>query len=559
MDLLVLKKQILSELGKAGMIIAHRDIERSRFADLAIKAFKHKDAVQDVADVVEQLDIVQDVVVSGPYINIHLDRRKFSHGVLSSAVSPDFGKQPKNGKKVILEHTSVNPTGPIHVGRFRNPVIGDSLRRILVFLGYDVEIHYYVNDVGRQVAIIALARDMGVQPDREVASRYPQYADKPDYQTFFIYVPAYQMSEKDPGFKDRINELMIKAESGDVSLLGKLRDTAEFCLEGQIETLKRCGFVYDKFVFESRFIENGRVWEVVNTLKETGKIKQLDNGALAIDLSEFGSPRDATILLRPDGTTVYLTRDVAYHLEKLKSADLVINVLGEDHKVEFLELRTLLSLLGADTNKLDVVHFSFVNLEGKKMSTRRGEIIPLDIVLDEGKERALRIIQEKNPELDNKEEIAEMIGVGALKYSLIKQDPMKKIVFRWEDALDFEGDTAPYIQYSVVRAKSIIRKAGRAISIDDLDDSIAVDDEEWAMVLALSEFPELVLKAGDERKPNIIANYAYQLAKQFNEFYHKNKVIGSEKEEFRLALVLAVSRVLESSLYLLGIDSPDKM
>ena len=557
MDLLKLKRELASKLESLGITARFWEIEESRYADLTFKAFKYKDRIQEIAGTLGEHELVSDVKITGPYINLDLDRAPFSSAVLTAILDKgrEYGKQPENGKKLILEHTSVNPTGPIHIGRFRNPVIGDSLRRILEFLGYDVVVHYYVNDVGRQVALITLARREGVKPDPELVKRYGEYSDKPDFQTFFIYVPAYRRSEEDREFKAKIDELMKNAETGDKALLEELRRTAEFCLDGQMETLHRCGFHYDKMVFESEFLADGSVWRVVENLKKTGRTKALENGALAIDLRDLGSPREATVLLRPDGTSVYLTRDVAYHLRKLEEGDLAINVLGEDHKIEFQELKALLGLLGADASKLDVVHFSFVNLEGGRMSTRRGETVPLDAVLDEGVEKALEVIEEKNPELKNKKRVAEAVGIGAIKYALIKQDPMKQITFRWEDALDFEGDTAPYIQYACVRGRSILRKAERKPSPEVED----VGDSEWILVKALAKFPEMVWQAGNSRKPNLLANYANSLAKQFNEFYHQERVLGSEKEEFRLALVAGTVTVLENALYLLGINVPERM
>ena len=554
MHLLELKQEIARSLGDIGVNVDYWDIEETKFADLVFKAFRYKDKDR-ISDAIKGNEFVHHVDVSGPYLNIFLKRDKFSRAVLSSMTSGNLEFQ-KNGKTLILEHTSVNPTGPIHIGRFRNPVIGDSLRRIFEFLGWDVTVQYYVNDVGRQVALIALAREMGIKPDPEIVKRYLQYADKQDFQTLFIYVPAFRSSEEDEAFKSRIDEMMKKAESGDKHLLETLKNTAEFCLDGQVETLKRCGFKYDKFVFESDFIRDGLVWGVIDKLKETGKTVKTENGALAIDLRKFGSPREFTVLLRSDGTSVYLTRDVAYHIEKLKHGDLVINVLGEDHKVEFSELKILLNMLGQETDKLEAVHYSFVSLEGKRMSTRRGEMVPLDQVLDDGAERALSVIEMKNPGLPDKERVAEQIGVGAIKYSLIRQDPVKKVVFRWESALDFEGDTGPYLQYAYARSRSILRKSSKKPRVPS---GISINDDEWSLIMNLSKFQEVVFEAGKQRKPNIIANYAYQLSKEFNEFYHKNRVIGSENEEFRLALVLGFSRVLKRALYLLGIDAPERM
>ncbi len=558
MHLLELKTSLAKSLGDLGIHAEYWELERSKFADLAFKAFKYRDLAGRIAEKFQENEFIKEIKISGPYVNLFLDREKFSRSVLGEILE-NSRPFPNNGKTLVLEHTSVNPTGPIHIGRFRNPVIGDSLRRIYEFLGWKVITQYYVNDVGRQVAMVTLAKKLGIKPDPEIARKYSEFADKQDFQTMFIYVPANKEAEENPEFKRKIDEMMKKAETGNKELLEELRETAEFCLEGQMETLKECGFRYDEIVFESKFLENGKVWEVVEKLKETGRTKILENGALAIDIRDLGSPREATVLLRPDGTSVYLTRDLAFHLEKLEKGDLVINVLGEDHKVEFQELKALLGLLNANTEKLEVVHFSFVNLEGKRMSTRKGEIITLDEVLEEGKEKALKVIMEKNPGLGAKEEVAKLVSLAAIKYALIKQDPMKKITFNWENALNFEGDTGPYLQYAHVRGRGIIRKASEAGKWPRELEISSVDDMEWNLVLEISRFPEVVLESGNSRKPNIIANYAYSLAKLFNEWYHSERVIGSEKESFRLALVAGFTSTLGNALDLLGIIPLERM
>ncbi len=399
-----------------------------------------------------------------------------------------------------------------------------------------------------------MAKEEGVPPSKELAEKYSKYANKNDFKTFFLYVEANKKFETDKEFQDKVSKYIYEAEKGDIDKLHKLRETAEFGLSGQREILERCGFSYDEFVFESKFIENGSVWKIVDSLKSNGRLMKLDNGATAIDLREFGSPKEATVIMRPDGTTVYILRDVAYHIEKVEQGDVIITILGEDHKVEFIELKAILNLLGKNTDKLEAVHYSFVSLESGKMSTRKGEIISLDEVLDEGISRALDVIKEKNPDLENKKEVAEAVAVGALKYSLIKLDPMKHITFRWEDALDFEGDTAPYIQYAHARARSILRKAGNF----DLGGK-PINDDEWKLFMKVIDFSEVVNSAADGRKPSLVANYLYLLAKEFNEFYHSNKVINSENQDFRLFLVKMVADALKEGLNLIGTDAPDEM
>ncbi len=523
---------------------------------------KPPEIAQEIAKKIKLPDkgMIARLEAKGPYINFFVNDR-FRKKVLEEANDRGYGKGEKKKERVLIEHTSVNPSGPVHVGRFRNPIIGDSLVRLHKFLGYNVHVQNYINDVGKQMAIIAWAKDHGLKPKKELINKYKEYKDKPDFEIFFLYVPANAEVKNSDKHEREVDELLQKCEAGDVKSLEKLHKTAEHCLKGQRQVLERCGFHYDEFVFESRFIEDKSVERLTQKLKTLPESEQLPNGAYALDLSKYNIKKEeGTVFQRANGTSVYLTRDICFHIDKLKRFDKSINVLGEDHKVEGDEILAVLDLLGEKIDKHRIVFLSFVNLEGKKMSTRAGETIPLDEVIDEGVEKAYNEVKKKNPDLPEKEkrEIAEAVGIGAIKYYIVKTEPLKNITFQWDRALDFTGDTGPYIQYTHARANSILEKAKPG---HDFDVSYLKEKEEKDLIDLLARFPELTEQAGEQCKPYAIANYAYSLADNFNRFYHSHQVIQEDKEveKARLALVKAVKITLANALDLIGLKAPDRM
>lgn len=559
----------------SGLEVSKADIKESHLADyasaVAFKSGRHspKEAAEEIALKINSMlkpdDPVSRVESADGYVNVHLNYPVALRKTLTAVKNTrdDYGKQGKKNKRIILEHTSVNPSGPLHVGRLRNSVIGDSLRRILSFSGFDVETHYYVNDVGKQIAIIAQARIDGVKPDEDVVKEYRDYASKKDFQVFFTYVSANRKYEDDPEFKRRVQELIMKAESGDKKVLESITSVARLCLEGQREVFNTLDIVFDFFDYESKYIEDGSAQKIIAFLKDSRYAKETEAG-FGLDLSRFGLEKRGglSILARSDGTSVYLTRDIAYHLEKAGKGDHLLNVLGEDHKLEFRELKTILTEVYGMKTPLDVVHFSFVNFEGMELSTRKGQIASVDQLIRDAVGKAREEIKKRG--IADENSTAPVIGLGAIKYHLIKTTPSKPITFRWSEALSFDGDSAPYIQYAYARSCSLLRKSevdvGR-IGIDEVD-ATDLDAEEKALVRLVSEFPLVVGKSAEEYRPDLIATYLYRLASAYSRFYRQCPVISSENEgvkKRRLLLVYSASQVIKNGLNLLGINAPERM
>ena len=518
------------------------------------------DIAESLADKIEKSKWIAKAEANGGYVNFFVDDEYLISSTLRSIfeMKEKYGHLQKKNKKVIIEHTSANPNGPLHVGRARNPIIGDTLVRIFKAAGYDVESQFYLDDMGKQVAILAWGLN-NLDSKNVPKSEY----DKPDHQNVGFYQAANELMEKDEKVAEEIGEIVKRSEHGESKTIELIHKAYALVLEGINESLHRINIQIDKYIPESTFVRDKSVEQVINKLKKT-KYCHEEDGAFYLDLESFGIQGRNTkfFFLRKDGTTLYATRDVAYHQWKAKHADLLINVLGEDHKLESRQVEIALKLLGAKISPR-VLFYAFVSLPGGKMSTRRARVVCLDELLDECIERAYREVEKRRgSELSEGEmkKIAEMVGIGSLRYNIIKVQPEKDIVFRWEEALNFEGNAIPFIQYAHARACSILSKIKDEKR--DFDSNTLKHDSEVKLMKQLARFPLFIEDASSGYKPHIIANYLYETASKFNQFYRdcpvlseKNTMLGKS----RITLVDATRIVLNNALELLGISAPEEM
>lgn len=524
-----------------------------------------KEIAEKISEKIKVKGIIKDIKAVGPYINVFFEWGNIGNELLKEIIKKKskFGSE-KSKENILIEHTSINPTGPIHVGRIRNSFIGDTLVRVYKFLGWNVKTHYYVNDIGKQVAVIAWGFNNKIKPKKIIVERYKNFKKKEDFKVFFVYVPAYEIVSTNELKMKEVDKLIEKCEAGNKRAISKLKKVAKICLEGQKKTLDAFDIKFDSFDFESMFLEDNSVKRVIEKLKKLKQYKKLGNGAKVIDLRMFGIPKEeGTVFLRSNKTSVYLTRDIAYHFWKFKRTDKALTMLGEDHKLEFVELKTILNLLGALKNKdLDVAFLSFVNVLGQKMSTRKGITVPVDSLLIDGIRRAENEIKKRNPKLQKSKikKIAEFIAKAAIRYSLLKINPLKPILFSWDEALSFEGNTGPYCQYAYVRASKIIKKAKKVPK--RFDCVYLKKQEEINLIRILNGFQKTLQDTIEGKSPNILVNYVYNLAFNFNKFYENIKVLSEKnknKRNARLALVFCISQVLKNGLNLLGINVPKQM
>jgi arginyl-tRNA synthetase len=580
-------------------------------------------------EIVQAIDVngfplVESVQAAGAgYINFHVNSEMFSRLTLESARALDvkYGYvKTSDPKKILLEHTSVNPIHPIHIGQARNPMLGDAIARILTERGHKVSRHYYVDDVGRQSAVIAYGysklgkpKPRG-KPDRFIGAIYAvtscimevkrlkkavEKAKKlvptevselqrklgewtsvaadleKRFPEIFTRLLATISGDSDP--EEPVSKLIRGYEAGEEEAKQLLREVCQLCLEGFRETLDSVEISIDSWDWESDLIWNGDVNRVLEKLKKTPYVFE-ENGVLEFDAEKVADDLDlknalgisdehelsSLTLVRADGTTLYTTRDIAYHLWKFQRAERVVNVIGMEQTLPQLQLKLALSALGHVDYVTKLTHFAYslVRLPGYRMSSRRGRYITLDEVMDGAAERAYAEVSKRSPRLSDEEkrEISEFVGKGAVKYALIAVDPTKPVVFTWDRVLDFEKNSAPYIQYSHARACSILRKASR--EPENADYSLLTDPMERDIVLTLARFPEVFLDAAENLRPNAIADYVNALADRFNRFYTKLPVIKAKSPELsdaRLALVDATRIVFRNALKLLGIEAPERM
>lgn len=510
-------------------------------ADLAAPCFFSENPIEKAKTLAKtkfnRKSLIEKIEAKGPYVNFFINWSIFTPKVITSAINPKYGKG-KRKQKIVLEHTSINPTGPVHVGRLRNSVIGDTLARLLKFFGHEVETHYYVNDIGKQVALIVWGVNNKIKPKTELIKKYKQYANKPDFKTMFIYVSAYEKFSE-----IEVEKILDESETN----IKRMQKIAKQCLEGQKESLQRLGITFDFFDFESKYILNKDIQRILNKLRKKNVLIKKD-GALGLDLSKYGYKRRGglCVLVRSNKTSVYILRDLAYHLEKEKQGNIILNVLGEDHKLEFQELRTILTKFLDFKANLEVVHYAFVNFSGR-LSTRRGQTAPLDMLIDEGVSKVL----EKVNDIKN----AEKITKAAIRYHMIKTDLNTQINFVWNDVLRSEGNTGPYLQYTYTRLCSVLKKSQKKPIFENLENL----QKERALIKQISLFPTIIRVSATQRKPNILANYLYKLASTFNEYYHVERIIGSGNECQKLALLTALRNTLKNGLWILGIDPMESM
>jgi len=490
------------------------------------------------------------------YLNFEADPVKLARATLEEITRSGsaYGKGDRKGSRVLLEHTSVNPTGPIHVGRARNPIIGDTLARAMRARGDYVTTEYYVNDVGKQVVILAWGLEHLTEEDVEPADR-----DKADHKLVHYYQRANALMESDPKVAEEIGGMLRRFEDGDEEVIGRVRATAERMLGGILESLELLNVRMDSFTWESMFIADGSAREVVETLQRSEHAKS-EAGASYLDLEPFGvHGRDTRFFFtRSDGTTLYTTRDLAYHVWKLQRADRLVNVLGEDQKLGQAQLAIALKLLGQQRAP-ETLFYSFVSLPQGRMSTRAGVVVYLDDLIEEAEARALEEVRKRRADLTEERmaSIARDIGRGAVRYNILRVQPEKQLVFKWEDALNFDGNSAPFVQYAHARACSILRKAGASAA--DGDPELLTNPYETALIKTLARYPSVLQEAGDGRV-HVLPAYAHELAGAFNQFYAYVPVLKAEAEQgARLRLVDATRAVLKSSLEVMGLGAPEEM
>lgn len=509
---------------------------------------------------------VSAVAAAGPYVNFTLDRARLAAAVLADPEA--VLTAPRKAETILLEHTSANPNGPLHVGRARNPILGDTLARIYRAAGYTVEAQYYMDNLGRQVATLSWGK-WNLDP----ATLPPAARPKMDHDLVRYYQAAHELASKDKATgqpKDAAVAAAIKAlveelESADPKVLAKVRPVYEACFAGMRETLTRFGAHYDSIKDESDVVLDGSVATTIDALKRLAIAGVDETGANYLDLSGIlKGQKDKFFFTRRDGTSVYATRDIAYHAWKAKQVagkGRLVNVLGEDHKLQALQVGTALDALGI--SRPTVLFYSFVSLPEGKMSTRANRVVFLDDLMDEAASRAYDEVKQRRgddlPEAQLRA-IAEAVGIAAVRFNIARIQPEKPIEFRWEEALSFDGDSAPYLMYAHARAASLLAKA-KAEGLTTKGAAPAGEGE-LRLAHAIGRFVPVAEEAARQNAPHRMAAYALELAAAFNDYYRDHRVLECEdptQRALRLRMVEAARIALARTLRTLAVEPIDAM
>ncbi|HEM5122997.1 TPA: arginine--tRNA ligase [Streptococcus suis] len=530
----------------------------SEMGDIAFPAFSlakvERKAPQAIAtDIVEKLDTTgfEKVVATGPYVNFFLDKAAISHQVLTDVITEkdQYGKlNIGQGRNVTIDMSSPNIAKPFSVGHLRSTVIGDALANIHEKLGYKPIRINHLGDWGKQFGMLIVAYKLW-------GNKAAVEAD-PISELLKLYVRINAEAEEKPELDDEARQWFKKLEDGDP-------EAHELWQWFRDESLVEFNRIYDKLdvTFDSYNGEafyNDKMDEGIQILEEKGLLQE-SKGAKIVDLESYNLP--PALIMKTDGATLYITRDMATAMYRKRTYDFVksIYVVGQEQINHFKQLKAVLKEMDFDWSD-DMTHITFglVTKDKKKLSTRKGNIILLEPTLDEAISRALTQIEAKNPDLENKEEVAHAVGVGAVKFYDLKTDRDNGYDFDLEAMVSFEGETGPYVQYAYARIQSILRKANFVPNAEN--DYKLADAESWEIIKHIQNFSNLVERAGDKFDPSLIAKYAINLAQAFNKYYAHTRILDESPErDSRLALAYATGVVLKEALRLLGVKAPEKM
>jgi len=493
--------------------------------------------------------LIEKVEAKGPYLNLFINKKVLAEQVIK--INANFGKiNLGKKKKIVIDFSHPNIGKPMHIGHIRSTVIGDSLMKTYRFLGYDPIGINYLGDIGLHIGKLIVAYNLWLDKDalkkdpvRELLRLYVEFCAKENTQIKEGLEEEFQDNEWTNKAKEELKKL-------------ELRDKKAHKVWEEIRKASGKGFdkVYDLLKVEfteitgqSKFSEKGK--QIILEALRKQIAKRENDGAIYIEIN-----KQKKYVLRSNETASYITQDIGAAVERYKKYkfEKMIYVVDSRQKAHFESLFAILKLMGYEfTDKMIHLPFGTVRFGNEIMATRQGNIILLEDVLQKTIEKAEEEIKKRKTKGD-----AEKVGVGAVKYIILKNEPIKDVQFSWESALNFEGNAGPYLQYSYARASSIIK---RAKNFNKKTPKISIVKDEFALVKKISQFPEIIEHAGAQMNPSLIANYSFELAQIFNEFYHSCQVLGSKEEAFRLRLIEAFRTCLKNALYLLGIEVMEEM
>lgn len=550
--------KVIDSLDQDAILNLLEQPKSSDLGDIAFPAFSlakvERKAPQAIAaDIAEKIDqsAFEKVVATGPYVNFFLDKSKISDHVIKFVIEAgaDYGQQDEgHGQNITIDLSSPNIAKPFSVGHLRSTVIGDALSNIFRKMGYNTIKINHLGDWGKQFGLLMVAY-------KKWGSKEAVEANPID-ELLKLYVRINAEIENDPELDEEGRKWFKKLEDGDPEATELWQWFRDESLVEFNRIYKLLGVEFDSLNGEAFY--NDKMDEGVQILEDKGLLKE-SKGASIVELDDVNLP--PAMIKKSDGATLYITRDIATAIYRARTYNFVKNIyaVGQEQSNHFRQLKAVLKKMGFDWSD-DMVHvdFGLVTKNRQKLSTRKGNIILLEPTLQEAISRAKAQIEEKNPELENKEEVAHAVGVGAVKFYDLKTDRRNGYDFDLEAMVSFEGETGPYVQYAYARIQSILRKANFTPSTDATY-SLS-DPESWEIIKLLQDFSRVVKRAAENYDPSLIAKYAINLAQAFNKYYAHTRILDESPErESRLALSYSTAVVLKEALRLLGVDAPEKM
>lgn len=531
----------------------------NNFGDYSFPCFKLSSILRkspvmianDLASKISTDEYIEKIESVNGYLNFTINRKNFAFDVLGNILNKNesYGSSNVgNGKNIVIDYSSINIAKPFHIGHLSTTVIGGALYRIYKFLGYNVIGVNHLGDYGTQFGKLIYA--------------YKTWGNKETVEQNGIkeltrlYVLYHEEAEKDPSIDDVAREYFKKIENGDSECVQLFKWFKELTLKDVVKIYDKLDVKFDSYNGESFYFDKMDV--VIDELKEKNLLVESD-GAKIVDLSAYDMP--PLLILRSDGASLYATRDLAaaYYRNKTYDFTKCLYVVAYQQNLHFKQLFKVLDLLGKPFAKdMEHVAFGMVSLEDGTMSTRKGKVVLLEDVINKCVEKAYSIINEKNPSLEDKQSVAEAVGTGAVIFGALINSRIKDIVFSYDKVLNFEGETAPYVQYTYARCVSLLQKAGNNLGEYKVDNLLK---QEYDLISMLAKFEDVVLSSAEKNEPSLVTRYAVDVASLFNKFYFDCKILGEEEnvKNFRLAITLATKTVIKNALSLLGIKTPQKM
>lgn len=512
---------------------------------------------QELADNLGDIDFIEKIEVVNAYINFFVNKEVYVKVILDEVLDKEekFGyKQPNSRGNIVVDYSAPNIAKPFHIGHLRSTVIGNSLYRIHEALGYNCIGINHLGDWGTQFGKLIVA--------------YKKYSSKEEVEEkgiselLRIYVLFHEEAEKDPSLDDMARDYFTAMERGDEESLELWRWFKEVSLEEFERVYKLLDITFDSYNGEAFY--NDKMEPVIQELEDKGLLEDSE-GAKIVKLEDKDMP--PCLITKKDGSTLYATRDItaALYRKETYNFEKAIYVTALQQNLHFAQWFEVIRKMGYDWAD-DLVHvpFGMVSMEGTKFSTRKGNVVLLEDILNQAVEKTKTIIEEKNPDLENKDYIAEKVGIGAVIFDDMYNSIIKDIQFSWDRVLNFEGETGPYVQYTHARTCSVLRRADMDLSgieIKDIDYSVLTDPATVGVIKAISRLPQVIEEAANKYEPSFVARFLIDVTQAFNKFYHDNSILSAEEniKNARLAVVAATKYTIESGLFLLGIYAPEQM